>query len=266
VYLHIPKTGGRTLRSALVTNFSKERQIHLDILDRPLDDELASVPIETRSAARLVWGHLPYGVHRHLPQECDYFTILREPVARVTSAYKYILRTPGHVLHDRVVQGNISFGAYVESGIDEGQTENSQTRQLSGKQFGPLGYEALEEAKAHLRRFLLVGITEQFEETFVLLRRTLRLRVPLYVTRNVSPPFHASPHELELARERNELDLELYRFARELFAQTIDREGRFFALEVGAYRGLRPVSRVAGRSAALRTLGRLWTDRRRSDP
>ena len=35
-------------------------------------------------------------------------------------------------------------------------------------------------------RSLVIGLTERFEETFVLLRRKLGLRRPLYITRNVS--------------------------------------------------------------------------------
>lgn len=246
VFLHIPKTAGQTLRSSLALNFPKDRQINLDILDKPLDKELEKIPLEARSSARLVWGHMPYGIHRHLPQACEYFTVLREPVARVVSVYKYILRATNHVLHDRVVGQGIPLEEYVESGVDESQTENSQTRQLSGRQFGPLDREALEEAKKNLEGFLVVGLTERFDETFVLLRRELRLRVPVYMTRNVSPPFDVSRRALELIQTRNHLDLEVYRFAQDLFVQQVARQGHSFGLEVAAYRAFRPISRMAG--------------------
>jgi hypothetical protein len=69
--------------------------------------------------------------------------------------------------------------------------------------------------------------------------------MPFYITRNVSPPYEVSDRAVELARERNELDFELYRFARELFAAQLSRQDRSFGLEVSAYRALRPLSRVA---------------------
>jgi Sulfotransferase family len=264
VFLHVPKTGGQTIESPLIRNFPESERIHLDILDTRLDEAMNSIPLEIRAHARLVWGHLPYGVHLHMPQRCEYITILREPIARVVSVYKYILRTRDHVLHDRVATEDIPFEEYLESGIDEGQTGNAQTRQLSGKQFGVLDRTALVEAKHNLEASLVVGLTERFEETFVLLRRTLGLRTPFYITKNVSPPYDVSDRAVELARERNELDFELYRFARELFAAQLNRQDRSFDLEVSAYRALRPLSRAAaGRTGrVLRRLQRAASRRR----
>jgi hypothetical protein len=269
VFLHVPKTGGQTIESLLSWNFPESERMHLDILDSRVDAAMCSIPHERRSSVRLLWGHVPYGVHRYLPQRCEYITMLREPIARVVSAYKYILRTRHHVLHDRVATEGILFEEYLETGMDEGQTENSQTRQLSGRQFGPLDRAALGEAKHNLEAFSVVGLTERFEETFVLLRRTLGLRIPFYITRNVSPPYEVSDRAVQLVRERNELDFELYRFARELFVTQLSRQDRSFGLEVSAYRALRPLSRVAGRNEeVLRTLYRAASGRKRkrSDP
>ena len=249
VFMHVPKTGGQTVGSPLIWNFPESKRIHLDILDRPLDEAMNGIPFENRLTARLLWGHIPHGVHLYMPQRCEYFTILREPIARVVSVYKYIVRTRGHVLHDRLIAEGMSLEGYLEAGIDEGQTENSQTRQLSGRQFDTLDRNALERAKRNLEACLVVGLTERFEETFVLLRRTLGLRMPFYITRNVSPPYHVSERAVELARERNKLDLELYGFACDLFAAQLDRQSRSFGLEVSAYRALRPLSRSAAGKA-----------------
>lgn len=259
VFLHVPKTGGQTIESPLIWNFPENERIHLDILDRRLDEAMNGISIEMRSRARLVWGHMPYGVHLYMPQRCEYVTILREPIARVVSVYKYILRTRDHALHSRVVEERISLEEYLQTAIDEGQTDNSQTRQLSGRMVGIVDRIALEEAKRNLETCLLVGLTERFEETFVLLRRTLRLRMPFYITRNVSPPYRVSERAVKLARERNELDLELYGFACDLFAVQLDRQSQSFGLEVSAYRALRPLSRAAGgrTERALRKL-RQW--------
>jgi Sulfotransferase family len=264
VFLHVPKTGGQTIDSSLLWNFPERERIRLDTLDKRLDEAMNSIPLERRSHARLVFGHIPYGVHLYMPQQCEYFTILREPIARVVSVYKYILRARHHVLHDRVLTEGIPLEEYLESGMDEGQTENSQTRQLSGRQFGVLDRTALVEAKHNLEASLAVGLTDRFEETFVLLRRTLGLRMPFYITTNVSPPFDVSDRAVELARERNELDFELYRFARELFEAQVSRQDRSFGLEVAALRALRPLSRAAGgRERVLRRLKRAASGRKR---
>jgi Sulfotransferase family len=252
VFMHVPKTGGQTIQSPVLRNFPQSERIYLDTLNRPLDEAMNDIPLESRLTARLVWGHIPYGVHLYMPQRCEYFTILREPIGRVVSVYKYIIRTPEHGLHDRLIAEAMSLEEYLEAGIDEGQTENSQTRQLSGRQFDALDRSALETAKRNLEACLVVGLTERFEETFVLLRRTLGLRMRFYRTMNVSPQYHVSQRAVELARERNELDLELYRFACDLFAAQLDRQDRSFGPEVSAYRALRPLSQAAITGRVLR--------------
>ena len=251
IFLHIPKTAGQTLHFVSLRNYPEHETIHRNILDRPFDEEMERIPLEERSRARLLWGHMPYGVHRHMPRRCEYITVIREPIVRVISVYKHILKSPGHELHDRVVGQQIGLEDYVESGMDEGQTANSQTRQLSGRQFGALDREALEEAKDNLGGFIVTGLTDHLEETFVLLRRILRLQTPLYVTRNVSGPLDISERAVELIRQRNELDHELYAFGQHLLSEEVRRQGRSFGLEVSMFRALRPLSRAVGKGADL---------------
>ncbi len=106
---------------------------------------------------------------------------------------------------------------------------------------------SLEEAKHNLEGFLVVGLTERFEETFALMRRALRFRIPLYASRLVAPPLEVSGRAVDLLREQNELDLELYDFARDLFAAQVARQGRSFAFEAGLFRVTRPLSRAIGK-------------------
>lgn len=251
VFLHIPRTGGTTLSSSLVRSYRPDETLSLNILDKPLDTELGRIPSHMRAEANLIHGHMPFGVHAYMDRRCEYVTVLRNPLERVVSVYTFISRTPRHVLHERVVGTGTTLEAYVESGMDEGQTANSQTRQLSGRQFGSLDDAALEEAKRNLEGFLVIGLTERFEETFVMLRRAVRLRMPLYSTRNVSPSHEVSERALDLIRERNQLDLALHEFARDLFAQRIAQQSWSFGVEVSIYKALRPLSLAAGGKAAV---------------
>jgi Sulfotransferase family len=243
VFMHIPKTAGTTLASSLKWNYPPHLTLHYDLLGRMKDIE--KIPTEELSSARLFIGHLPYGVHRYIPRPCEYVTVLREPVARVISAYKYIRRTAHHGLHDRVVGDHIGLEEFIETfWVDK--RISRQTRQLCELHNGPLNPEDLLLAKRNLESFLVVGLTERFEETFALVRRALRLRVPFYVTRNVGQPLHASERALELIREREQYDLELYEFARGLFAHQVARAGSSLELEAAVFRALRPLSRMAG--------------------
>ena len=197
------------------------------------------------SKLRLLYGHLPYGVHEHIPRPSSYVTIVREPVDRVISAYKYVRKTAHHRDHDEVVNGDIGLEENVKRfWVDE--RLNRQTRQLCNKYDGPLDEHDLERAKRNLERFLVVGLTERFEETFALVRRALRFRLPFYVTRNVSPPLEIADGVRTLIAEHERFDRELYDFARDLFTARIARQGASFALEVGMFRALRPVSRLTG--------------------
>lgn len=243
VFMHIPKTAGTTISSTLRLNYPQDLTLSMDLFDKL--SELESVPLEKRSQLRLLYGHLPWGVHEYIPRSCQHVTVLREPVSRVVSDYKYVLKTLHHPLHDRVVDGKIGLEEFIET-LWLDKRISRQTRQLSNRASGPLDRDALEQAKRNLSEFLVVGLTERFEETFVLLRRALRLRLPFYATRNVSAPLEVSERAVELIREREELDLELYDFARTLFAEQIAGQNRSFNMEVSLFRALRPVSRMAG--------------------
>ena len=117
--------------------------------------------------------------------------MLREPVARVASLYTYILGHPKHALHADLVRSKTPLEDFLR--IDP-SVDNHQTRMVSGRGGGeltsrsaePLGPEALEEAKRNLDRFLVVGLTERFDETFILIRRALGWKLPYYLTANVT--------------------------------------------------------------------------------
>jgi hypothetical protein len=255
VFVHIPKTAGTTMASSLVINYPPERTINLDFaFGRPVADIEDRISPERRARLRLLWGHLPYGVHRYIPRPCRYITVLRDPIARGISSYKYIRNNPRHRDHRRVVEERIDMADFFANDELMEKRRNRQTRQLCSNQAGEMDREDLEEAKRNLERFLVVGLTERFEETFVLVRRALRLRIPFYVTRLVSPQMSVSSRAIGLIREQNQLDLELYGFAHELFNERISRLGTSFGLEVSMFKALRPLSRAAGHGSVERAL------------
>ena len=244
VFLHIPKTGGVTLRRALKWKYPS-RLLYEESLSKPLE-ALEQVPLSERANARVISGHLHYGVHEWIPQECEYITVLREPVARVISSYHYILGDQGHWLHADLVQSDAPWEKFLQS---EPTVDNHQTRMISGRGGGelarapePLDRDALDEAKRNLERFLVAGLTERFDETFILLRRALRWKLPFYLTANVTKsPKRASESIVERVRERNQLDLELYAFADRLLSAAIAEQGASFRPELAAFKALNKV-------------------------
>ena len=92
LFMHIAKTAGTAFREVIAENY-KQSEIAYLYPDPPglLTYKLELLPEEQRRGFRLVIGHFQYGVHNLFPQECKYVTIVREPVARVISHYRYIL-------------------------------------------------------------------------------------------------------------------------------------------------------------------------------
>jgi Galactose-3-O-sulfotransferase len=244
IFLHLPKTGGVTLRRALKWKYAPHL-LNFETLTKPAQS-LGEVPLDERRNARVLTGHLQYGVHDYIPRECDYITLLREPIARVISYYYYILEHDKHWRHAELVNSGMSLEEFVASSTERG-IENDQTRMLAGRGAGDLdaeslGREALEEAKCNLDRFLVVGLTEHFDESFILTRRALGWKFPLYVTANVATrPKPASEAAVEAIRERNQLDLELYDHARGLFSAAIEQQGESLRREVAVFQAMNQV-------------------------
>jgi len=149
--------------------------------------------------------------------------------AAVSAAAIYEPRTPGHRHHDQA-QG-MSLEEYVESGLAL-EMDNSQTRAIAGDVGTPYREctpEMLETAKRNIAaHFAWVGVTERFDESVVLLERTFGWRDVRYVSANVhrgaAPPTDA---ELELVRNANPLDLDLYAHACRLLGDRIAAEPGF---------------------------------------
>ena len=234
IFLHIGKTGGSTLRTVIHRNVPRSRRLLVRIPQlrdtlRPRRERtvehFASLPEARRAGADLIEGHVIYGIHRHVPGPSTYITILRDPVALVVSQYRYVLRTPTHRLHDQVASSGLDLEAYVRSGLSL-ETDNSQTRAISGDTTTPFGactQAMLDTALSNIReRFSVVGLTERFDETLILLGRAFGWRRLAYVPVKVAPGRREPVPERtrELIREQNRFDEELYRAC----AQRLDEE------------------------------------------
>ena len=239
VFLHIPKTAGLTLNAVLRMQYRRSVTIHAATLGGSPED-IERIPAEQRTRARLVFGHLHYGVHEWIPQPTAYITLLRDPVHRVMSLYGYVMREPRHPLHERVAGTRMGLETFVESGLDRTQVENGQTRQLAPVPGGDPGPDDLARAVDHVRECVALGLTERFDESLWLMRRILGWRAPYYRSRNVTPSeqTRSGPSEgaLELIRAKNSLDLQLYDEARSRFAELVVAQGESFRREVDRFR------------------------------
>ncbi len=248
VFLHVPKTAGMTLRDIIIREYGDGAVFPVDGMayDRSAK-ELVARPSEERGRIRAIVGHMPFGIDTVVPGDWAYVTMVRHPVERVVSHYAYARREPGSPLHAEIVARRLSLRDYVERIPAADLFNNGETRLLGSDFSLPPGKasaataETLERAMERAReRFALVGVVERFDESVLLMARMFGWRWPLYVRRYVAPerPRRSDLPEstVRAIEERNQLDLRLYRFARELFDQTMARQDAAFRVELAAFR------------------------------
>jgi hypothetical protein len=143
-----------------------------------------------------------------------------------------------------VVSGDLSLEDILTSKLSS-EFDNAQVRQLSGiwfdRGFGECTTEMLSLAKDNiLKHFAVVGLTERFDETLLLLRRAFAWKSVFYVSRNVTPnrPTLERIDKQTLARLRdlNWLDDQLYHWVSERFELQIAEMGGAIQRELSLFR------------------------------
>lgn len=250
LFLHIPKASGLTLQHAVNRQYGLDRVLivpHIDWSEpevyrryleggrlpgrgqrgfdpnAPAVRRLSEIGSDAVGDLAAVMGHFWYGLHEHVDRPARYFTIVRDPVERVLSGFYFYGERFG-------LQTTLE--EYVESGRDF-EIDNAQTRRLVGRlpdadvRFVECSETMLERAKRNLERFAVVGLSERFDESFVLMARTFGWRYPTYDVYNVSrtrPRGAEIPHPVrERLVERNRYDYDLYAFATDLFEEQLAR-------------------------------------------
>lgn len=258
-FVHIPRTGGGTVSSAISKNYAPMKGPGNFQKSPEKTREGLEKIANQRDYWEAVGDHVPYGLYlRYLPPDTRYITILRDPVDRVLSHFHFHAQAgepPGtagarklrsiweELLNNerRELEGaeeaEIVLPEDVEFSLEEGLRrkipiyDNFMTRFLWGGEslFGELPPGALERAKENIASFFFVGVRERLDESIIMLGRKLGTGLMPYHLRHVSwrrPQLEETSAELrELVAEHNALDVELYRFARERFEETAPAPG-----------------------------------------
>jgi len=273
VFLHIPKTAGTTLHRIIERQYAPKEMYSVGLTDGHSVAQLQQIDKGKRARIRMFRGHMGFGVHKHLPGPSTYFTVLRDPVDRVISYYYFIRRTPSHYLHDFIRDDEVDLKSFIESEAHV-MIDNAQTRVISGvwhgPKFGQCTREMLGMAKRNLRdHFAVIGLTERFNETLLLLSKTFGWRWLFYTRKNVS---RRRPRKEELSIDTlkavtssNRLDIELYDFAENLFEQQIRSQSSAFYRDVRLFETANHMVDVLMkvywelRKVSVRTMIRSWT-------
>jgi hypothetical protein len=213
VFLHVPKTAGSTFQFILENSFGPAA-CHTNHAKKKFfgADDFAF--------AKKVFPWLcSLAGHNLLDPLClpiqnpFYITFLREPVARVISHYQ-----------DSVLNGDNEL-TFEQTLRRFQEFENCHVKHL--------GNGNLDQAKRFLEQCHFVGLTERFELSLEILQRLSPCKLNLkYKRRRVAASnslrttVESDPRLIELAKEYNRLDLELYAFAKnEIFTRQCERVG-----------------------------------------
>jgi hypothetical protein len=236
VFIHIPKTGGGTLKGIFAGAYSKRGVVNAGNYPRNqarTDRELAH---KSQTESRVLIGHVPLSVfRRHAPAGTAYLTLLRDPVERVLSHYYRHAHRPDANAHSPTTPGGgrrLSAKS-LEQALEEQRVpelRNLATRFLcdAERPLDELPESALEEAKRNLEGFAFVGLQERFDESSVMLARqfgfTLQGHEHRHVSKERPTTASVSAGDRELIESNNALDIELYRWAAERFERSLSED------------------------------------------
>lgn len=240
IFLHIPKTAGSSVRTLIQQNYPADATIGFS--GEP--DSIAwyrSRLSDFKKQYALVHGHVPYGIHEGLTSY-EYFTFLREPVARHFSDFDFLRRYEAHPLHEPIAAGRITATDWASIFEQQPLYRDLTTQYVSGESApGEVDRLSLEKAKLHLRReFTLVGLAERFDESVLILAKRLGWRSIFYLSKNVTLDRTVLSDDMKaLARCGLERDTELYQFAQGLFEESPELQDPAFAAALAEFRATR---------------------------
>lgn len=169
IFIHIPKTGGTSLREILRHVYPPERRVFIYSHDPDHLDGLR----KNVFLAEAINGHVSFGIHEFYGVEARYVTILRHPLDRVVSLYLHQARYPDNEVHHLIAEGMTLKDLLRSDEFPE--YNNHMVRVIAGLPYSDPVYDPrfVERAEVNLdAHFDFVGTTERFDESVALLSET----------------------------------------------------------------------------------------------
>jgi Sulfotransferase family len=213
IFMHIPKTGGTTLNDIFKKSYA-ENEIYDHVPLEAMRNHFSQLK-EDKKVIKAISGHHFYGIHDLFSKPYTYFTMMRNPIERVISLYYFLKTYPGYYEEN---MRNMSFEEYIDW---DPQARNGQIHQICGQN----SQLSLEKAKENLKVFEVVGITEMFNESLLLLKNKFNWANIEYKKENVTKSrpriSEVSPKIIKKIEKNNELDIELYEFIKSNFIKQL---------------------------------------------
>jgi hypothetical protein len=173
VFVHVPRTAGASLAAAFgqvggggVYRVAERLPFPEEAALQMAVDRYGGLEFAHRSQIKLLWGHIPFGIHGYLRRRCRYVGMLRDPIDRIVSLFHFAKNE----LHegDRLYRPDLKLADWADDPPQE--IDNAMTRYYCGLDafqvlVGTLDAGHLERAKLNLSaQFAAVGVLEKYEE------------------------------------------------------------------------------------------------------
>lgn len=223
IFMHIEHTGGSTLNQVIARQYAPYERFEFYHLGQGVVTKFMALPEEERRRFKLIYGHLYYGIHRHVPGASRYLTVMRHPVDRIIASYTFLLRKSNNRRHDIYKTDGVSWQDHLAKRRDEirqisrivgGDDELLQKRRIQA-----LPENALETAIAHLENdFAMIGLQDRYDESLLMMRHVLNWQKPVaYIRKNVTSKritlADLPPEDRALIEKAAEIEMPLYEYA-----------------------------------------------------
>jgi len=207
VHTHVEKTAGTTLVGHLTRLFGAEHVLDLRPAEVPRP---AQLPPERRQRVWLLTGHFHRGAHeRHFARKPIRLALVRQPVERLISLYKYVRNGQGHPGRERYAYLPLPEAVRRMIEIGAGPIRNQQCRTLTG----------LKEPKwsdvvyAVERDYAVVCTQSSVDRLTALFNARFGVEVPAEALNRGEPgAIDIDDETRRLVEETNALDFRLYEY------------------------------------------------------
>ncbi len=232
VFLHIPKTAGTSFISLLRAVFGHEQVMRLEVVDYRTPERLAALLSRPLGEIDCVAAHIPYTMvarHRH---RCRLFILLRHPVVRVMSLFRFLQQRPAEDQKALGLASGFSFDDFINTRTPSlfVQVNDGMTRALAGDprvitpdndRFWDTTPSAslVERALANLESADF-GLAEDMDATVGILRSAWGIpygvEMPYENVSDATGTRHSVEHSIQVI-QRNQMDIALYQQAAAIF-------------------------------------------------
>ncbi len=231
-FVHLPKCAGTSLLNSLgrmgerrliiVSDYPQSKRAALEGLNQQLADRKLSI-----DDPDLIFGHdVFYGIHQHSGRPVQYATMMRDPVQRWISQYRYLVdccQDETSPIFDYARSAVVGDGQVLsmEQCADQGQWTNVMTNYLAAAHDPDLdsarwAIQSNEQLKQTAFDFVdkmaFIGFVDSIQEDEAAITRWFGLKPKLKVVNSSKTTVadEISDQTLELIREINELDQAVY--------------------------------------------------------